>query len=419
VACGYGEAMNPADVPGAGLWAGRLTPRQFDWVVVGAVLVLSLPALVHAGMVGRPVAIGLATLPFGTVPLLWRRSHPGPVLAVLAAAFALPAIFGNPAEPNSVGLLVGVGAAALYGDGRLRHATGAAAVGALLLAFAIMLVTGEVGTLGHLTGIAFGSGVAWVVGDRARTRRAYLAQLEERAARLEREREDHARRAADAERNRIARELHDVVAHNVSVIAVQAGAARIASKDRPDQATETLGLIERTARETLAEVRTVLGVLRKADQQGPGRGPQPTLAQVDALVVQARKAGLSLQARVQGNLDALPAMVDLAAYRIVQEALTNVMKHAPGARVHLLVDRGDRAIDLVVVDDGPGAPPNPSGGQGLIGMRERAALVGGHLTAGPALGGGFRVQARLPVEAPGGARSASEADETPAEARLP
>jgi signal transduction histidine kinase len=420
VACGYGEAMKPADVPGAGLWpAGRLEPRQVDWLVVGVVLALSLPALVHAGMSGnRPVAIGLATLPFGTVPLLWRRSHPGPVLAILAAAFALPAIFGN-AEPNSVGLLFGVGSAALYGNGRVRHVTGAGAVGAMLVAFAVVLVTGEVRTLGHLTGMAFGSGVAWVVGDRTRTRHAYLAQLEERANRLEREQEDHARRAAEAERNRIARELHDVVAHNISVIAVQAGAARIASKDRPGQAAETLGLIERTARSTLAEVRTVLGILRRADHERPGRGPQPMLAQLDALVTRAREAGLHLEVRVQGKLDGLPAMVDLAAYRIVQEALTNVMKHAPGARVHLLVSRGDRAVDLVVVDDGPGAPPNPPGGQGLIGMRERAALVGGHLTAGPALGGGFRVQAQLPVEAGGDTFGAPEAAETPTEARLP
>jgi hypothetical protein len=143
VACGYGEAMKPADAPGAGLWpAARLTPRQVDWVMVGAALALSLPALVHAGLVGnKPVAIGLATLPFGTLPLLWRRSHPGPVLAILAAAFAVPAIFGN-AEPNSVGLLFGVGFASRYGDGRVRHVVGAAAVGALLLAFAIMLVTG-------------------------------------------------------------------------------------------------------------------------------------------------------------------------------------------------------------------------------------------------------------------------------------
>jgi signal transduction histidine kinase len=387
--------------------------------VVGVALALSLPALAHAAIVGnKPVAIGLATLPLGTVPLLWRRSHPGPVLAVLAVAFAVPAILGN-AEPNSVGLLFGVGSAARYGDRRVRLVAGTAALGALLVAFGIVLATGQAHTLGRLAITAFGSGVAWVLGDRARTRQAYLAQLEERAARLEREREDHARRAADAERNRIARELHDVVAHNVSVIAVQAGAARLTSRDSPAQATETLGVIERTARATLAELRALLGMLRRADEEGLGREPQPTLAQLDALVARAREAGLRIEVRVEGSLAALPATVDLSAYRIVQEALTNVMKHAPGARVHLLVRRTDWAVDLVVVDDGPGPTPSPSRGQGLIGMRERASLVGGNLTAGPALGGGFRVEARLPLEAARAAGTAPPADERSAEARLP
>jgi signal transduction histidine kinase len=273
----------------------------------------------------------------------------------------------------------------------------------------VVLATGETRTLGHLTLSAFGSGVAWVLGDRARTRQAYLVQLEERAARLEREQEDNTRRVAEAERNRIARELHDVVAHNVSVIAVQAGAARIASQEHPARANETLGLIERTARSTLAELRTLLGILRRADGERPSRGPQPTLAHLDALVAHARDAGLRIEVRIDGSLEGLPATVDLSAYRIVQEALTNVIKHAPGASVHLLVRRNERTIDLVVVDDGPGAAPDPSGGQGLIGMHERAALVGGHLTAGAALGGGFRVRAQLPVEIRHAADSAAEA----------
>jgi signal transduction histidine kinase len=412
------EAVEPESPPRGGLWAvGRLTPAQRDWIVLGTALGLSLPAVVHAAVVGtKPVAIGLATLPFGTVPLLWRRSHPGPVLGVLAAAFALPAIFGN-AEPNAVGLLFGVGSAALYGDRRVRLVAGVAALGGLLLAFAVVLTTGEAG-VGHLGVAAVGSGVAWVFGDRARTRQAYLSQLEERAARLERDQQDHARRAAEAERARIARELHDVVAHNVSVIAVQAGAARTTAQQRPEQATEAFGLIERTARTTLAELRTLLGILRRADQEGPGRGPQPSLAQLDALVARARESGLSIEVRMEGSLEALPAMVDLSAYRIVQEAVTNVMKHAPGAAVDLLVRRTDRAIDVIVVDDGPGAVPDPTGGQGLIGMRERAALVGGYLTAGPAQGGGFRVHAKLPVEAHTVGNSAY-ARESPAEARLP
>jgi signal transduction histidine kinase len=414
------EAMRPERAPGAGFWlAGRFTPRQVDWMVLGAAVLLSLPAVLHAGLVGsRPAVVSLVTVPLATVPLLWRRSHPGLVLATLAAALAVPAALAR-REPYSVALLFAVGSAALYGDRRVRVVAGVGALGALVLAFGVVLATGEARPLGHLAGTAFGSGVAWVVGDRTRTRRAYLAQLEERAARLEREREDHARRATEEERNRIARELHDVVAHNVSVIAVQAGAARMTSGGDPELANQTLGLIERTARSTLAELRALLGILRRHDGEPTGRGPQPTLAQLDVLVAQAREAGLRVQARVQGDLGGLPATVDLSAYRIVQEALTNVLKHAPGSRVHLLVRRAPGAIDLVVVDDGPGGLPDASGGQGLIGMRERAALVGGRLSAGPALGGGFRVQARLPVEGPRAAGDVSGAGQRPAEAALP
>jgi signal transduction histidine kinase len=395
------DAMSAKRSPRPGFWlAGRFTPRQVDWMVVGLVVVLSVPPLVHAGVDGnKPILVALATLPFGTIPLLWRRTHPGPVLALLAMAFVVPAAFGN-SEPNAAGLLFGVGSAAVYGDRRVRIVAGATAVGALVVAFATVLATGEGRTLGHLTVVTFGSGVAWVVGDRTRTRRAYLAQLEERAARLEREQEERSRRAADDERNRIARELHDVVAHNVSVIAVRAGAARMTSEEGGGQATEALGLIERTARSTLAELRALLGILRRGDGQGPGRRPQPSLATLDTLVARARAAGLRIEERLEGDLAALPATVDLSAYRIVQEALTNVIKHAPGAHVHLVVRRFDRGLDIVVVDDGPGAPPDASGGQGLIGMRERAALVGGRLTVGPAMGGGFRVEAHLPLEPP-------------------
>src|SRR5262249_2086014 len=163
----------------------------------------------------------------------------------------------------------------------------------------------------------------------------------------------------------------------------------------------------------------LLGMLRRSDGQAPGRGPRPTLAQLDGLVSRSREAGPRIQVRVEGSLEGLPATVDLSAYRIVQEALTNVMKHAPGAHVHLLVRRTDRAVDVIVVDDGPGPARGPSRGQGLIGMRERASLVGGKLTAGQALGGGFRVEARLPLEAARPGRSVPSADERSAEARMP
>jgi signal transduction histidine kinase len=425
-------AARPEPPAGTGFWvAGRFSPRQVDWMVVGAAAVLALPTLVHTAFSGtRSVAAGLVTLSVGTVPLLWRRRHPGSVLATLAAGFAVAAIFaGGIASPG--GLLFGVGSEALYGGRRVRLVAGIAALGALVVAFASVVVFGEAQPLGHLAATAIGAGVAWVVGDRTRTRRAYLTQLEERTARLERERAEHSRRAAEAERNRLARELHDVVAHNVSVIAVQAGAARMASDPDPELAIQTLGLIERTARSTLAELRALLGILRRQDDErpNPSRRPQPTLAQLDALVARACQAGLRLQTRVQGDLEGLPATVDLSAYRIVQEALTNALKHAPGAHVHLLVRRTRQAVDVVVVDDGPGASATPgasaAGGQGLIGMGERAALVGGRLSAGPALGGGFRVHAHLPVavkaelEAPGVAEAGGAAGTVPHAADRP
>ncbi len=254
----YGRGMRSPEEPGFWL-VGRFTPRQVDWIVVGAAAVLSVPATVHAAFVGhRSLVAGLAILPFSTVPLLWRRSRPGAVLVALAVALGASALFVG-AEPNAVGLLFGMFAAALYGSRRVRMAAGVLAGAALAAAFAIVLATGEAKTLGHLAGTAFGSGVAWVLGDRTRTRRAYLAGLQDRAARLEREQEEQAHRAAEQERTRIARELHDVVAHNVSVIAVHAGAARITAEGSAGHAAEAFGIIERTARSTLTEIRTLPG----------------------------------------------------------------------------------------------------------------------------------------------------------------
>ncbi|HEX6674559.1 MAG TPA: sensor histidine kinase [Actinomycetes bacterium] len=393
--------------------AGRFTPRVVDWMVFGAALLLSGPALAHAALVGhRGVAVGLVALPFGTVPLLWRRSRTGAVLAVLTAAFVVSATSVR-AELNGVGLLFGVYAAALYGDRLVRLVAGIVAGGVLAASFGLLLATGSSRGLGHLVGVAFGYGVAWVLGDRTRTRRAYLAELEQRAVRSERERDEHARRAAAEERNRIARELHDMVAHNVSVIAVQAGAVR-STWVGPERAMDALGLIERTARSTLSELRALLGVLRKGEGAAPLR-PRPTLGELDELVGQAREAGIRLEARVEGTARPLVAVVDLCAYRVVQEALTNAIKYAPNANVHLLVRYGAGSLLITVVDDGPGAVDGGSAGHGLIGMRERVALAGGELHVGPALGGGFRVEARLPIDPVNGADPADHpAERSPA-----
>jgi signal transduction histidine kinase len=270
-------------------------------------------------------------------------------------------------------------------------------VGATIVAFSTVLATGDAKQLGRLAGPAFGSGIAWVAGDRTRTRRAYLDQLEERARRAEREREEDARRATEEERNRIARELHDVVAHNVSVIAVQAGAARTTSQGDAARSVETLGLIERTARSTLSELRALLGVLRK-NEDAPLLRPQPTLEQLDTLLQHARDAGIAVETRIEGTVRPLPAVVDLCAYRVVQEALTNVIKHAPGAHANVSLRYASNELGITVVDDGPGANGSETTGHGLIGMRERVGMLEGEIHVGNAAHSGFRVEVRLPLQ---------------------
>lgn len=413
--------------------ARRLTPRQVDVLVVAVTVALSGPVL--AVVLGRDragVAAGLVLLPAASVTLLWRRTQPGPVLLVVALALVASSAL-SPALPNGVGLLFAGFAAALYGDANVRRLGGIAAAGLLVVAYAAVHASGDGRALGHLTGMALGYGVAWVLGDHTRTRHAHLAQLEDRARRLERERDEHARRATEEERARIARELHDVVVHNVSEIAVQAGAVRATAPDDPRRALATLGLIESTARATLGELRALLGVLRHADGAAPLL-PQPSLAQLDDLVTTARRSGQPVTVAIEGTERPTGALVGLCAYRIVQEALVNAAKHAPGAPVRVTVAYGPDELRLAVVDDGvAGAAPRPSwpqldgpgvdgpadpgaAGHGLVGMRERAALVAGTLEAGARPGGGFRVAARLPLPAAEATASNEPAETTdPAE----
>ncbi|MCA1219487.1 sensor histidine kinase [Streptomyces sp. 8L] len=248
--------------------------------------------------------------------------------------------------------------------------------------------------------------LAWVLGDSMRTRRAYFNQLVERAARLEKEREAQAKVAVAAERARIARELHDVVAHNVSVMVVQADGAAYVLDAAPAQAKQALETISGTGRQALAEMRRLLGVLRAGDGEESGEYvPQPDVEQIEVLVEQVRQAGITVDFKVEGTPRQLPSGVELTAYRIVQEALTNSRKHGGpdvGASVRLVYF--DDGLGLLVEDDGRGAAQAmqedrgaDGHGQGLIGMRERVGMVGGTLDAGPRPGGGFRISALLPL----------------------
>lgn len=272
------------------------------------------------------------------------------------------------------------------------------ALGVILVA---VMITGVVAEEEDLPAVAVVGNVvifatAWTIGDSVRSRQAYLAEVEARAERAERDREVAAERAVEDERARIARELHDVVAHSVSVMVVQASAGRRVLDRDPALAAESLAVIERTGRNALDELRRLLGVLRDEDAR-PTTEPQPTAADIAALVDECREAGLDVELRVDGDCPELSAGVGLTVYRVVQEALTNAVKHAGPAHVEVVVRYGD-AVRIDVLDDGRG----PVGrrdlpGHGLIGMRERVELFGGELSVGPRPGGGFRVRATIPL----------------------
>jgi signal transduction histidine kinase len=258
--------------------------------------------------------------------------------------------------------------------------------------------------------------LAWVLGDSLRTRRAYYAQLEERATRLEKEREAQTQIAAAAERARIARELHDVVAHNVSVMVVQADGAAYVLDSAPDQAKQALSTISGTGRQALAEMRRLLGVLRTGEsgpdgasgREGAGEyGPQPGVDQLSELIEQVRGAGLAVSFTIEGTPRPLPSSIELTAYRVVQEALTNSRKHGgPDVGATVRLRYGADELSLLAEDDGRGAEREmyeeggtDGLGHGLIGMRERVGMVGGSLETGPRPGGGFRICAVLPLKA--------------------
>ncbi|NSC23166.1 sensor histidine kinase [Streptomyces albus subsp. chlorinus] len=268
---------------------------------------------------------------------------------------------------------------------------------------------------GDLTGQLFGTlfmtlafVMAWVLGDSLRTRRAYYVQLEERAKRLEKEREAQAKMAVAAERARIARELHDVVAHNVSVMVVQADGGAYVLDTAPEQARMALETISGTGRQALAEMRRLLGVLRSEDggRDGGEYVPQPGVEQIADLVEQVRGTGLAVDFTIEGTPHPLPSSVELTAYRIVQEALTNTRKHGgPDVGATVRLRYGEDELSVLAEDDGRGAQRElyeeggaDGLGHGLIGMRERVGMVGGALEAGPRSGGGFRISAALPLK---------------------
>jgi len=250
----------------------------------------------------------------------------------------------------------------------------------------------------------------WTVSELMRSRRAQAEELAMRNRELDDARHDLAHQAVADERVRIARELHDVVAHSMSVIAVQSGMGRHVIATQPEEAARALAAIEETSRSALNEMRRILSVLRSEDEPTGSLSPAPTLLDLDHLARQLDDAGLPVTIDIVGDRTDVPAGVDLSAYRIVQEALTNVMKHAGEASAEVHIEYGTDAVVLDIVDDGRGAASSlheertPGSANGLVGMRERVAVYGGEITAGPRRGGGFRVHARLPLNGTNGSR---------------
>ena len=402
--------------------AGR-SLRNFHWnqdyadVALGlALAILTLSTAVRDHYRLDPVSVSLLILQ--TLPVALRRRNPMRILVITGSAITVYSLLGY-LGANGMGDSNGAygGVVAFYtvaANEPRRRAIVAAAVTAacVLISFAAYAAFDSIsGWTTNLSVTYLSFGLAWLIGDNLRVRRAYTRQLEDRAAELEREREEKAAQAVTEERARIARELHDVVAHYVSVMVVQAAAARrVADKD-PVAARGALEAVELAGRTALAEMRRMLEVLRADDQ---GMGPQPGLGEIDRLIGNVRDAGLPVEYSVEGAACCLPAGMDLAAYRIVQEALTNSVKHGGKARARVTVRYTADTLEIEVIDDGRGAAApfhsGTEGGHGLIGMQERVALFGGDLQTGPILTGGYRVFARMPIEPDDIARARSERD---------
>jgi signal transduction histidine kinase len=387
--------MNP---PSARL-ATRLAAHPFAVDASIAAAVGLLTVLFPGGTSTQAVPGTLIALLL-TVPLAWRRRAPVGAAAVVVAAGLLQLLVVPEFLAANVSALFMIYALAAYGPGwASRAGLALGLLGALLAPLRYFSANASDALVASALAIGVAVVASWALGDLRRARLQRLDALEERARLLEVERDQEMRLAATAERTRIARELHDVVAHSLSVVIAQADGGRYAGKADPTAATDALEAIAATGRQALTDMRSLLGVLR--DGSGEEYAPQPDAAAIPALVEDVRNSGLDVDLIVEGEPRPLPAGPQLAAYRIVQESLTNVLKHAgPASRAWVRLQWRPDALELSVLDDGRGASAamvdSDGEGQGVRGMVERATLHGGRLEAGPRSGGGFGVHAALP-----------------------
>jgi signal transduction histidine kinase len=370
-------------------------PRRYplDSLVVLLAVVAEIKIWIVPGP--DPKAVFIVGSLLWTLPLLLRHRFPfaAPVFTFAVQAGSAAAIPTLGVETTSLlALLLSFWVVGSHNDG--GQAIAGAAIG-----FASIVVVAQldrrVGPGDAVVGIVIG-GVIWLIAYALRRRAQRADELETRASRLEREHEELVRARVAAERRRIARDLHDVIAHSLSVMIVQAGAARLLLDDEPERARTSAFAVEETGHQALVEVRRLLGMLGKEE---PGLAPRPGLSALNALVEHTRAAGLPVEVRVEGEPHGLPPGIDLTAYRIVQEALTNALRHAGPVRTEVRVSyEGDGLLLEIANDRGRGSNGGGGSGHGLVGMRERAALYGGELHCGPRAIGGYVVRARLPVE---------------------
>ena len=330
------------------------------------------------------------------LPLLARRRFPFGAPAAVGIAAALISFVDKTVVPFD-GVTFLVGCAALFLVGLLRDRAQAVAGFAVAEGvLAVVVHNGPRSGVGNFVVASIIFAIVWTIAFGVGRKSVEADEARERAFRAEREREERARSAVAEERARIARELHDVVGHSVSVMTVQASGVRRLLRPDQEREREALLVVERTGREALAEMRRMVGVLRRPEE-APALAPQPSLDHLSRLVEQAREAGLPVELRIQGEAIQLPAGVDLTAYRLVQEGLTNVVKHAQATQAEVLVNYGDGYLEVTVQDDGQGLGNGDGGGHGLVGMHERVSVYGGELDAGPQTGGGYRLRAKLPL----------------------
>jgi signal transduction histidine kinase len=370
----------------------------FDGLIVVGLVIGVVGAVVNErdNKIDGPLWFDVVAVVAIMAPLFARRRYPFGAPLATALVLGLVSFVDERLVPELfVPFLAGVAASILFGllPERRQAIAGWVVVVAMV---GIVVHNDPKGAAGDYIWVTIWFTIAWIVGWAFVGQSRQAQEARERALRAEREREERARLAVAEERARIARELHDVVGHSVSVMTVQASAVRRLLEPEQEREREALLIVEQTGREAMAEMRRMVGVLRRPEE-APALAPQPSLEHLDKLVEQARESGLPVTLKIEGDAVRLPAGVDLTAYRLVQEGLTNALKHARAQHAEVLVRYSNGFVELSVTDDGSGDGGGDSGGHGLVGMRERISVYGGNLEAGPRPEGGFRLRATLPV----------------------